>query len=242
MCSGLPGVLCAKLSLPRCLPLRCPYNVPFQGTPFPFFGSIPGSATSSAAPSLQYLCWNAFSQPWHRFRHKFFPIQVSVSLSVHYNAPLHTGCVLQVLREMIKPLSAYCPFPVSMATMIKCFFSHISGMPFTSFLPTLQFPSGGGDAYPAASPGMEPCGKGSVLPAPQGQMLEWVGQCWVAGGHHLGTNSPSPRQISSEEVGTTLGAGVCSPRGCTYWVWGVLNYLINVFLVHWTLHCVSCCG
>lgn len=49
------------------------------------------------------------------------------------NAPLHTGCALRVLREMIKPLSTYCPFLVSMATLIKCFFSHISGMPFTSF-------------------------------------------------------------------------------------------------------------
>lgn len=116
------------------------------------------------------LCW-----PWNRFSHTFFPIQVSVSLPVHDNAPLHTGCVLQVLREMIKPLSAYCPFSVSMATKIKCFFSHISGMPFTSFLPTFQFPSGGGDAHPAASPGTDPYGKGSVLLAPPGQMLERMG-------------------------------------------------------------------
>lgn len=61
------------------------------------------------------------------------------------NAPLHTGCALQVLREMIKPLSTYCPFLVSMATLIKCFFSHISGMPFT-FFPTPSFPSERGDS------------------------------------------------------------------------------------------------
>lgn len=194
MFPGSHGVLCAKPSLPKCLPLHCPYNPSFQGFLFLFFGNTSGSANSLL--SLQPLCWDAFSWPWHRFFHTFFPIQVSVSLPVHDNAPLHTGCVLQVLREMIKPLNAYCPFPVSMATMIKCFFSHISGMPFTSFLPTLQLPSGGGDASldvsPDASPGTDPYGKGLLLPAPPGQMFERMGQHWVAGGHHLGTNSPDP--------------------------------------------------
>lgn len=67
--------------------------------------------------------------------HMFFSIQVFFSLPMCDNAPPHTGCALQVLREMIKPLSTYCPFLVSMATLIKCFFSHISGMSFT-FFPT----------------------------------------------------------------------------------------------------------
>lgn len=104
-----------------------------------------------------------------------FPIQVSVSLPVCGNAPFHTGCVLQVLMEIIKPLSAYCPFPVSIATMIKCFFSYISGMPFTSFLPTLQSPSEGGDVYLAASQGRDTYDKDSVLPAHPGQTLEQTG-------------------------------------------------------------------
>lgn len=203
MCLGLHGIVCAKSSLPRCLALRCPYSPSFQDAPFTFFGSTSGSAISLL--SLQPLCCDAFSRPWHRFSHRGFPIQLSVSLPVRANAPLHTGCVLQVLREIIKPLSAYCPFPVSMATMTKCFFSHISGMPFTSFLPTLQFPSGGGDAYPAASPEIDPNSKGSVLPVPPRQMLERMGQCWVAGGHHLGTNSPDRKLVSSEEAMVTPG-------------------------------------
>lgn len=151
----------------------------------------------SAAPLLGCL-QSALAQ----ILHTFFPIQISVSLPVHDNAPLHTGCVLQVLREMIKPLNAYCPFPVSMATMIKCFFSHISGMPFTSFLPTFQFPSGEGDAAsPAASAGTDPYGK-DVYP---GQTLEQMGQRWAAGGHHPGTNPPPPKQVSSEEAIVTPG-------------------------------------
>jgi len=182
MFPGLHRVLCAKPSLRRCFPLHCPYNPSFQGAPFPFFGSTSGSAISLT--SLQPLCWDAFR---HRFSHTFFPIQVSVSLPVHDNAPLHTGCALQVLREMIKPLSAYCPFPVSMTTMIKCFFSHISGMPFISFLPTLQFPSG-----EVMLTWLLPQGQTTTAPR---QMSERAGQCWGAGGHHLGTD---PKQVPSE--------------------------------------------
>lgn len=164
---------------PSCLPLRYPYTSPFQG-PHSFSLGAPRSAISPL--SMQPLCWDGFNRPWHRFSHTFFPIQVFVSPPACDNTPLHTGCVLQVLREMIKPRSTYCPFLVSMATLIKCFFSHISGMPFTSSLPTLQLPSGGGDLTgrlhrptPTANAGQE--------------KLEGMKQHSVDGGHYLGTNS-----------------------------------------------------
>lgn len=159
-------------------------------------------------PSPCCLCspsagMHSAGMPWHRFCHDFFSIQVPVSLPVQDNASFHTGSVLQVLRDMIKHLSADCPFPVSMATMIKRFFSHISGMPFTSFLPTPQFPSGGGNA-PSASSRTDLCGKGSVLPTPPGQMLQGMGQHGVAGTPPC-SKHPRPKHVVSEDAMVTPG-------------------------------------
>lgn len=160
-------------------------------------------AAPQEVPSPCCLCSPCAGMPWHRFSHFFSPIQVPVSLPGQHNASFHTGCMLQVLRDMIKHLSAYCPFPVSMATMLKRFFSHVSGTPLTSFLPTPQFPSGGGNG-PSASSRTVCCGKGSVLSMPPGQMLQGMGHPWVAGTSPC-PELPRPKQILSEDAMVTSG-------------------------------------